>query len=177
MKLSILRVCVLASLLVVANTSFAAPSKTESVKIEKQSAIAIKQTKDVKDVIDKYIRSVETLNQNLAEQAWETSPNTTFIHPRGHEKTWARVWQNFYLNTMGVFSERKLTMHGLQVYIHGDTAYAEFYWDFDAIFKNDGAALKSAGRENQLLVRTGKGWKISHVHYSNMPVTGERQGF
>jgi ketosteroid isomerase-like protein len=61
--------------------------------------------------------------------------------------------------------------------MYGDTAWAEFYWDFVAKFRKDGSPLKTQGRETQVYRKDNQGWRIVHVHYSNMPVTGEREGF
>ena len=33
------------------------------------------------------------------------------------------------------------------------------------------------GRESQTLIKVDDKWKIAHVHYSNMPVTGDKEGF
>lgn len=170
----ILRAGILVFGLLVANFAFSAPINASSVQAKNETSVEIQQ---IKDVINKYILSIETLDQKLAEEVWDTSTNATFIHPRGHEKTWNIVWQDFYINSMGRFYNRKLAIHDLQIYLHGNAAYVEFYWNFEANFKKDGSEIKTAGRENQLLVLTDKGWKISHIHYSNMPVTGERQGF
>ncbi len=76
-----------------------------------------------------------------------------------------------------MFSERKLVVRDLQVSVHGDSAYAEFYWNFEAKVRKDGSTLHTAGRESQMFSRTAQGWRLSHIHYSNMPVTGEREGF
>lgn len=127
--------------------------------------------------VEKYRLSIETLDRSLAEQVWANNPHISLIHPRGHELTWAEVWENFYQNTIGLFSERALTIHKPNVFAYGDTAYVEFYWDFIAKFKQDGSPLHTKGRENQMLLRTSQGWRIVHVHYSNMPVTGDREGF
>ncbi len=54
---------------------------------------------------------------------------------------------------------------------------AEFYWSFDATMAKDATTIHTEGRETQVLEKTNQGWRIVHVHYSGMPVTGERQGF
>lgn len=78
---------------------------------------------------------------------------------------------------MGLFKQRDLQVRDVQIFVYGNTAYAEFYWGFDAVFKKDNTPLHTDGRENQLLVRIGDQWKIAHVHYSSLPVSGIRQGF
>ena len=73
--------------------------------------------------------------------------------------------------------DRKLVPYELAVQEYGDVAVVEFYWRFDAKFRNDGTALHTEGRETQVLRRIGGQWRIAHVHYSGMPVTEKRQGF
>lgn len=54
----------------------------------------------------------------------------------------------------------------------------EFYWVFDAIFSGENPQeIQTKGREKQVVKKFGDEWKLVHVHYSNMPVTGEREGF
>ena len=79
---------------------------------------------------------------------------------------------------MGRFQQRKLSIQQdkLHIQIFGATAVVEFYWDFEAKFK-DGPQLKTSGRETQVLQKIDGNWRIVHVHYSSLPVTGERQGF
>jgi ketosteroid isomerase-like protein len=88
------------------------------------------------------------------------------------------VRENFYVRTMREpFSDRRLTVRDVAVRVSGDSAWAEFYWDFSATFRNDGKPLRTTGRESQVYRWTEDGWRIVHVHYSRMPVTGQREGF
>jgi ketosteroid isomerase-like protein len=128
-------------------------------------------------LIDKYAESVSQADTKLASEIWSTNDEVSFIHPGGHEHGWEQVRTNVYERLMGAtFSERKLTVRDVVVRVHGDTAWAEFYWDFTAKQKIDGAPLKTRGRETQIYRKTDRGWRIVHVHYSGMPVRGERQG-
>lgn len=81
------------------------------------------------------------------------------------------------MGTICLFSQRAFTLKDIHLLQQGDVAYVEFYWDFLASFKAGGEPLRTAGRENQMLVRTPSGWRIAHVHYSGMPLVGARQGF
>ncbi len=135
-------------------------------------------TDQIKTLIDRYTKSVDEADTKLASEIGDNSEDVTFIHPRGHERGWKQVRENFHEKTMGAnFSERKLTVHDVIVHAQGDVAWAEFYWDFAAKMKNGGPALDTKGRETQIYRKAGRGWVIVHVHYSGMPVTGERRGF
>lgn len=132
----------------------------------------------IEELLDKYVEAVETLDKELAQSIWIQSDDVTFIQPRGHQKGWEQVWNNFYLGAMGNFSERELLLKNLSIHSLGeDSAWVEFYWDFNATFRKDGKKISTQGRETQVLKKEKDGWKIVHVHYSNMPVEGEREGF
>jgi ketosteroid isomerase-like protein len=76
-----------------------------------------------------------------------------------------------------MFSERKLTVKDLAIHSYGQSAWAEFYWDFSAKLRKDGSSVATHGRETQVYRKIDGAWRLVHVHYSGMPVTGERQGF
>ncbi len=133
---------------------------------------------EIKSIIDKYAQSVDDVDTELAAQIWSNSDDISFIHPRGHERGWEQVKTNFYEKTMrDRFSERKLNIHHVVVHVLKDAAWAEFYWNFTAKLRSDGSTLETAGRESQVYIKSESGWSIIHVHYSGMPVSGEREGF
>lgn len=128
-------------------------------------------------LLEDYVETVNNLDIELAKAIWSQRQPVTFIQPRGHQRGFEQIEQNFYLGAMANFSERNLTLKNLSVHsLSEDTAWAEFYWDFEATF-TDGTPLTSSGRESQVWVREDDGWKIVHVHYSGMPTQEARQGF
>jgi ketosteroid isomerase-like protein len=132
----------------------------------------------IRGLIAKYAKSVDDADTALASEVWATTPDVSFIHPRGHERGWEQVKRNVYENLMGArFSERNLRTRDVAVHVFGDAAWAEFYWDFTAKLKSDGSTLKTQGRETQVYRKSGGRWVLVHVHYSGTPVTGERTGF
>lgn len=149
------------------------PVSRESNASENESS-----SEEIKSLIAKYAKSVDAADANLASQVWWDSPEASFIHPLGHEHGFEQIKENVYKRLMGeTFSERKLSFHDLAVQILGDAAVAEFYWDFVAKFRKDGSPITTHGRETQVYRKTPNGWRLVHVHYSGMPVTGEHQGF
>jgi uncharacterized protein (TIGR02246 family) len=134
--------------------------------------------KAIKGLIAKYAKSIDDADTALAAKVWSDGPDVSFIHPRGHERGWEQVRDNFYEKTMGkTFSERKLTVKDVEVQVYGDAAVAVFYWDFVAKMRIDGPRLKTRGRETQVYRKGERGWALVHVHYSGMPVTGKGEGF
>jgi ketosteroid isomerase-like protein len=135
------------------------------------------ETDAIRSIIEKYARSVDAADTELAATIWSKSADVSFIHPRGHEHGWQEVKRNIYETAMGAtFSERKLTPRDFVVNVYGDVAWAEFYWDFVAKLRSNGAEMKTSGRETQIYRKADGRWELVHVHYSGMPVTAARQG-
>jgi Xaa-Pro aminopeptidase len=122
----------------------------------------------IRDLIDKYAKSVDAADLALAAEVWLDSPEHGF----------EQIKQNVYQHLMGeTFSERKLSVRDIFVDVLGDSASAEFYWDFNAKFRKDGSPITTHGRETQLYRKIQGRWRLVHVHYSGMPVVSEHQGF
>jgi ketosteroid isomerase-like protein len=135
-------------------------------------------TVQLKSMIEKYVQSINNAeNALLADEIWEQSEKVAFIHPRGHEKGWETIKKNIYAFFRDTFSIRKLVSFDETYAVYKDTAIVDFYWIFDATFKKDNKPLQTKGRETQVWKKQGKKWRLVHVHYSGMPVTGEREGF
>jgi Xaa-Pro aminopeptidase len=133
---------------------------------------------EIKSLVVKYAESVDRADTELASKIWRDSPESSFIHPLGHERGFEQIKQNVYKRLMGeTFSERKLSPRDISIQMLGDAAVVEFYWDFVAKFRKDGSSITTHGRETQVYRRTPEGWRLVHVHYSGMPVTDQRQGF
>jgi ketosteroid isomerase-like protein len=132
----------------------------------------------IRALVASYVKSIDAADTALASTVWASTSDVSFIHPRGHERGWAAIKTNFYERTMGVsFSERKLSVKDLVISCYGEAAWAEFYWDFAARLRSDGSEVATQGRETQVYRKLNGTWRLVHVHYSGMPVTGERQGF
>lgn len=133
---------------------------------------------EIREMIAKYAKSVDGADTTLASQVWLDSPDVSFIHPLGHEHGLDQIKENVYRRLMGdTFSERRLTPRDISLHAYGDTAWAEFYWDFVAKFRKGGSPIITHGRETQVYRRTANGWRLVHVHYSGMPVAEKEKGF
>lgn len=117
--------------------------------------------------IARYAKSIDDLDLNLAAQVWWNSPEVSFIHPLGHDHGFEQIKQDIYQKIMGgLFSERHLSPHDVVIHLYGDSAVAEFYWDFNAKMKKDGSPVTTHGRETQVYERKEGQWRLVHVHYS-----------
>ena len=144
--------------------------------------LAAQNTKEdhlaIKQVIEEYKTSINDFDTLLASKIWLTSSESSFIHPRGHEKGWSSIKSGIYEMFGSRFSQRDLKSYNESITIYGDMAVAEFYWIFDAVFSGENPdSMQTKGRETQVLKKFNDTWKIVHVHYSGMPKTGEREGF
>jgi ketosteroid isomerase-like protein len=62
----------------------------------------------------------------------------------------------------------------------GDTAVATFYLAYSGMFVNDysfeGSPVRAKARVTMVLVRTSKGWKMAHEHFSRLPDPSAQKG-
>lgn len=129
-------------------------------------------------MVDKYLQSInDAQDVSLANEIWEQSETVAFVHPRGHEIGWNNIKKGIYDFFRDTFSKRKLVSSKETFAVYKDVVIVDFYWVFDATFKKDNKPLQTKGRETQVWKKRGKNWRLVHVHYSGMPVTGEREGF
>lgn len=132
----------------------------------------------IRNVIERYAQSINAADVKFAETFWQTDDKVVFIHPRGTEFGWEAIKTNFYGKTMGeTFSKRELKPRNISISVYGDMAIVVFFWDFYANFRSDSSPHVTHGRETQVMRKIDGQWRIAHVHYSNMPVTGDKQGF
>ena len=154
--------------------SIFACNSTDSSKPNQQP----NDTVAIKELVEKYKTSINEADTTLAKSIWLTTPQITFIHPRGHEKGWEGIKTGIYEMFGSSFSRRDLKSHDETIAIYGDMAVVEFYWIFDGIFAGDNPApIQTRGRETQVLKKIDNEWRIVHIHYSSMPETEEREGF
>ena len=131
---------------------------------------------EIRHRIAQYAESIDKADTELASKVWLNSIEASFIHPLGHEHGFEQIKQNVYGHLMGeTFSERKLTPRDIAIHVYGSSAWAEFYWDFNAKFRKDSSPIATHGRETQVYWKTQDGWRLVHVHYSGMPV--KQNGF
>lgn len=134
--------------------------------------------KEIRELIENYLTSINTADIALAETFWLTTDEVSFINPKGHVKGWDEIKTNVYQMFGTRFSSRNLSSYNVTIALYRDMAVVEFYWVFDATFSGENPeTIQTKGRETQVLKKFGDEWKLVHVHYSNMPVSGKREGF
>lgn len=127
-------------------------------------------------LVTQYTQSIDRADTLLASKLWAHTDEISFIHPRGHEYGWSGV-KKIIKMFRDNFTVRKLTFFNLKPAVYKDVAWVEFYWVFDATMKMNDSPVQTRGRETQIWRKINSEWRLVHVHYSGMPVTGEGQGF
>ncbi len=49
----------------------------------------------IRSLIETYAKSVDNADTTLASTIWASTPEVSFIHPRGHERGWDAVKAQF----------------------------------------------------------------------------------
>lgn len=146
---------------------------------DNRAAVPSDTKAQIRRLVDTYIQSIVNADTKLGATVWSTTPDVSFIEPRGSEKGWDQIAEVFYGKTMGeMFTKRTLKVVGdPNIQVYGTAAVVEFNWDFVAILRSNGQTIHTTGRETQVYADLpGVGWRLVHVHYSGPPVGGPNQG-
>lgn len=114
--------------LMASSASAATPTAAQN-----EATSTVKQ--EITEGINRYLYSIDKADPTLGKQLFYISPETSFIHPRGHERGWSQIAENFYGTTMGkTFSKRTLKLDAPPaIHVYGNAAVAEFDWHFTAV--------------------------------------------
>jgi ketosteroid isomerase-like protein len=123
----------------------------------------------IKALIAKYVESINTGDSVLGAKLFSHSPEVSFIQPRGHQHGWNEISSQIYNFFAKTFTKRNLNIFNEHVTEYDNVAWAEFYWVFDATFKQGNMPMQTKGRETQIWKKTNNEWHLVHVHYSSMP--------
>lgn len=125
--------------------------------------------KDVRQVLDTYLQSVDKADVTLAGAVWLQRPDIVVVTPLGRSQGWENVRDNLYVGFLQkTFSERHLEPSDVVIEVAGDAAWAVFNWTFTAKLAN-GQPFSSKGWESHVYRKTDQGWRIAHLHYSGQP--------
>lgn len=134
------------------------------------------QSTDLNFLLDKYVTSINQADSTLGKKFWSQGKEVSFINPRGNEYGWNGI-RNIYAMFEKAFSKRDLKYTNAHWTNYGEFAWVDFNWVFDAEFTANRKTVQTKGRETQIWRKEHNEWKLIHVHYSGMPVTGQNQGF
>jgi len=144
--------------------------KSQSIEIPKPDSIFFNS------LVALYAQSIDQADTILASKLWALTAEISFINPRGTEYGWNGV-KNIYKMFKDNFSTRKLSFFDVKFAYYGDVSWLTFYWIFDATLRMNSSSVQTRGRETQIWRKLNSEWRLVHVHYSGMPVTGQGQGF
>lgn len=153
---------------------------TEGLRSSRGGSVtnSVDEKKHVLEMVRKYTQSVNEgdIRPALIDQLWEHTPEVSNINIRGHQKGFEDIKNNFYEPIFLVLKDRNLRVvddeHKPAIYIFDNTAVVEFYWKLNATLKEGNKAVNLAGRETHVYRKECGAWKLVHLHYSGMPVSG-----
>jgi len=127
------------------------------------------ERKQIQQLLDTYVKSVNAADVTLASTIWLQSPDIVVVTPLGRTEGWDGVQRDLYVNFLQkAFLERDLRPSNIHIHVNGNSAWAVFDWSFTATLAN-GQAFSSKGRESHVYEKTDRGWRITHLHYSGLP--------
>jgi ketosteroid isomerase-like protein len=141
------------------------------------SACAVAQTdtgaapdvEAIHKLLNQYTKAIDTVDLELLSKIWSHSPEVSFIYPLGEEHGFDAIKQHVFQDVMGgMFSTRDLETNNVAIHVSGDTAWSEFHWVFHATMRKDSSAITTHGVETQIYRKASGGWRLVHVHYSEV---------
>lgn len=126
---------------------------------------------DVARQIDRYIASINSGDVEAAKMLWDDSSDITFINTTGVHKGWPAIDSAVHSFFRDKFTKRDLRLVARPaIQVFGNTAIAQFIWDFDGAMTTGKELHTRGGRESQVYMRNGKHeWRLVHAHYSLQP--------
>ncbi|CAN5669829.1 hypothetical protein BH24ACI2_BH24ACI2_13770 [soil metagenome] len=127
--------------------------------------------KAVRNAFDDLIRAIENSNVDGATQAYWNSPELLFFN---HNGTVTRGWEQNRKNREATYpriKNVKLEKSDVRVMMLGkDAALVTFLWKQTRDYDN--SSESASGRTTLVYKKTGKDWKVVHLHSSpdNAPV-------
>jgi SnoaL-like domain len=119
-----------------------------------------------------YSQAINKADTVLASKLWSPTAEISLISPQGTEYGWQgikKIYQVFKDN----FTSRKLSFSDLKFAYYGDISWLTFSWTFDATLKTNNTPVQTKGRETQIWRKINYEWRLVHIHYSEIPVTGQ----
>jgi ketosteroid isomerase-like protein len=124
---------------------------------------------DVREVFERYLKSINAADLALASDTWMQSPHIVAVTPFGRFQGWDRVRDEVYIKFLQQsLTERDLQPSDVSIHVIGDSAWLAFDWAFAGKLAS-GQAMTSKGWESHVYQRTDRGWRIAHMHYSVPP--------
>jgi ketosteroid isomerase-like protein len=122
---------------------------------------------DIERVFNKYLQSLNGADVALASEVWLQSPDVLVVTPVGRFTGWDGV-KEIFARTKKEFSEWNVQADHVSIVVAGDAAWLVYDYVFTARLA-DGRPFTAKGWESHGYLRTSRGWRIAHLHYSVPP--------
>ena len=123
-------------------------------------------------LVAQYVQSVDQADTVLALKIWAPTAEISYIYPGGTEYGWNGI-KNIYKIFKDNFSARRLFFSDIKYAYYDDVSWLTFYWTFEGTLKTNNSSVQTKGRETQIWKKINYEWRLVHVHYSEMPATGQ----
>jgi ketosteroid isomerase-like protein len=104
---------------------------------------------------------------NVEEMHKYYADNATFV--RGTYEPPLVGWQNYvplYQQQRAAFGGFQIIRRNTSIFFHGDTAWATYLWEFDAMYQN--RPYSARGQTTLVFTKVGDNWLIVHNHTSEI---------
>jgi hypothetical protein len=146
-------------------------SQTEEQKSQ-SNKISLPDSIFFNSLVSLYAQSIDKADTTLASTIWAPTAEISFISPNGTEYGWKGV-KNIYKIFNEYFSSRKLSFSDVKFAYYDNVSWLTCTWIFDGTLRTDNKAVQTRGRETQIWKKINKEWRLVHVHYSEIPVSGQ----
>jgi ketosteroid isomerase-like protein len=120
---------------------------------------------EIEAVLQQYVRAINNADPNLLREIWDAGPGASYVNPTQRLRTWEQL-EGFWRGFLGDrFSAREFTPDSVTIRHVGGVAWVVFNWEFKATQKNE-ESYNQHGWETQVYLRSDRGWRIAHAHYS-----------
>jgi ketosteroid isomerase-like protein len=129
------------------------------------SRVAADQTKAVRDAFDRLLDGIRQVDAAKVMSVYDNSPRTLFFNNNG---TVTLGWETMKSNRESSYAKTKdvtLDVAGVRVEMLGPaSAYVSCTWTQSQVY--DGKLENASGRMTLIFKKTGKDWKVVHLHTS-----------
>jgi len=160
-------IVIIASMLILINPAYSqAEQKSLHVKNSLPDSVFFHS------LVEGYAQAVDQADTVLASKLWSPTAEISFIDPQGTKYGWKGI-KTIYQIFKDNFTSRKLSFSDLKFAYYGDVSWLTFSWTFDSTLKTSNTPVQTKGRETQIWRKINYEWRLVHVHYSEIPVTGQ----
>ena len=131
------------------------------------------QEKQVLATLAGYAEAVQAANISALERYLLANDDFSSLEGTFLDLGWASYRQHME-SELPMFKDMEYRLSNIRPYVHGDMAYAIMDYTMNVTIESDQFtggkhAVRTQGKATMVLVKTGDGWKIRHIHTVRAP--------